>query len=682
MRNWITPAWLVLGLLAGPAAGAALEHTARPITFGVDAKGEEGDQNYSQVILFTLPETTPGPLYLRLFDPEVGGQHDELHQEANTGTRFRFYGGDLDLEGLRRPVPTQEAIQSGDLLAERQYLSDPLLDGQWVTLASFRPEQGKATPEGRLFKLVVEGLEGNDGNAFEAGISRGDKANLPPEGLRLFSYAPTVHVPKLPNRLLEARFLVPRNAKALSVRNFDLDGFPLSLELPEGSKGALRSSASGEWAEQRVEFAPGETGDYASLVMPTRAEANNDVLFHLVDEQGVLLPFELPMRLHPKNARPEPRVVTTILGDCREVVFDATGSIDPDGDNLLFRWFFGDGEQGEGNPIRHAFPAAGRYQARLLVQDASGTVGSRSLLELPITLNLAPEPVIAAPAVAAPGTEVDFDGSGSKDSDGKILDYLWDFGDGSRASGARVQHRFNYPGNYRILLQVRDDSKSPCELASAQQRLTVNAAPVVDAGPNRIGAVGEALLLTPREVYDSDGEVTDYQWDFGDGATAWGREVRHAFERPGVYRVTLRIRDDSGVANDIAEDSLRVVINDPPQPQGRGPGRIVAVGEELAPRARRLASALRAGGASVVVPLRPQAVRKQFQAASSEGARRGPGRPTSCVPACSSRRSTRSCSPAGARGCATSTPTSRTNWASRGGNSTVSGRSNRCDGAR
>jgi histidyl-tRNA synthetase len=48
---------------------------------------------------------------------------------------------------------------------------------------------------------------------------------------------------------------------------------------------------------------------------------------------------------------------------------------------------------------------------------------------------------------------------------------------------------------------------------------------------------------------------------------------------------------------------------------------IVAIGDDLRPLARRLARSLRDGGRSVTTPLRSLSVRKQFQAASAEGAR-------------------------------------------------------------
>jgi len=55
--------------------------------------------------------------------------------------------------------------------------------------------------------------------------------------------------------------------------------------------------------------------------------------------------------------------------------------------------------------------------------------------------------------------DVTFDGSSSTDKDGKIVDYLWDFGDdGPEKKGQMPVHRFNKVGTYNITLTVTDDN--------------------------------------------------------------------------------------------------------------------------------------------------------------------------------------------------------------------------------
>jgi len=55
------------------------------------------------------------------------------------------------------------------------------------------------------------------------------------------------------------------------------------------------------------------------------------------------------------------------------------------------------------------------------------------------------------------GETVTFDGRRSRDPDGRIVRYEWDFGDGTRAYGRVVSHQFEEPGTYRVCLTVWDD---------------------------------------------------------------------------------------------------------------------------------------------------------------------------------------------------------------------------------
>ncbi|MHC4230921.1 MAG: PKD domain-containing protein, partial [Planctomycetota bacterium] len=58
------------------------------------------------------------------------------------------------------------------------------------------------------------------------------------------------------------------------------------------------------------------------------------------------------------------------------VSFDGSGSFDPDGDSLQFRWDFGDGQQATDAVTSHTYAAAGVYQAVLTVEDARGGADS------------------------------------------------------------------------------------------------------------------------------------------------------------------------------------------------------------------------------------------------------------------------------------------------------------------
>jgi hypothetical protein len=52
---------------------------------------------------------------------------------------------------------------------------------------------------------------------------------------------------------------------------------------------------------------------------------------------------------------------------------------------------------------------------------------------------------------------VTFNARNSRDSDGQIVSYHWDFGDGAKGSGSQIEHVFQARNRYRITLTVTDD---------------------------------------------------------------------------------------------------------------------------------------------------------------------------------------------------------------------------------
>ena len=55
---------------------------------------------------------------------------------------------------------------------------------------------------------------------------------------------------------------------------------------------------------------------------------------------------------------------------------------------------------------------------------------------------------------------VTFDGSGSYDTDGTIVSYAWDFGDGQFGSGVTTTHSYDYSGTYTVTLTVTDEDEA------------------------------------------------------------------------------------------------------------------------------------------------------------------------------------------------------------------------------
>jgi hypothetical protein len=69
---------------------------------------------------------------------------------------------------------------------------------------------------------------------------------------------------------------------------------------------------------------------------------------------------------------------------------------------------------------------------------------------------------------------------------------------------------------------------------------------------------GTAPLTVAFSADPPDG-VSDpvYAWQFSDGGTGTGQSVSHTFDKPGIYRVLLKVSNASGA---LGEDELRIKV--------------------------------------------------------------------------------------------------------------------------
>jgi PKD repeat protein len=142
------------------------------------------------------------------------------------------------------------------------------------------------------------------------------------------------------------------------------------------------------------------------------------------------------------------------------VTFDASASYDPDGSIVGYSWNFGDGATGSGRVTSHTYTADGTFPIRLTVTDNEGKTGSTTKS---ITIVRYNDPPIAefsfSPTTGIFPLQVTFDASASWDPDGSIVQYSWDFGDGSTGSGKVVPHTYNW-GTFSVRLTVRDNNNA------------------------------------------------------------------------------------------------------------------------------------------------------------------------------------------------------------------------------
>jgi hypothetical protein len=155
------------------------------VTFGSNSETAWGDNDFCQIIFFSIPKDITTPIYIRVFDPEIGGLNDEQKGAWNTKMFYGIYGG----KGACSHEDAQKAnkngkYDSGTLLASKTFATDPNYDNKWYSFGPFNPTEGELLPDygGNVFKILVEGTAGDDGNMYRLFLSTSPTENRPVEG--------------------------------------------------------------------------------------------------------------------------------------------------------------------------------------------------------------------------------------------------------------------------------------------------------------------------------------------------------------------------------------------------------------------------------------------------------------------------------------------------------------------
>ncbi|TFH12905.1 PKD domain-containing protein, partial [Candidatus Bathyarchaeota archaeon] len=255
--------------------------------------------------------------------------------------------------------------------------------------------------------------------------------------------------------------------------------------------------------------------------------------------------------------------------EMQSIVFNSTGSYDPDGKILEYHWDFDDNETSTDSQPIHIYETTGLYNVILTVTDAAAASSKYTTYCVVETSNRPPTAYIDAVNTAKEGQMIEFNSIGSNDPDGKLIEYYWSFGDGSESTETNTSHIYSDNGTYTASLTVTDDRNLEAT-AAIQILITENHQPIpIITGPNR-AETGEFIRFSATNSHDPDGEILEYYFDFGDNTYSNGPSVSHLYAVPGVYNVVLRVTDDNG---DQAIETLkcRVTTNQPPTIIAHGP---------------------------------------------------------------------------------------------------------------
>lgn len=268
------------------------------MTFGKDGKTSWGDDDFSQTFFFKIPTGYTEPFYIRVYDPDVGGDVDEINGFWDTKMSYSIYGGDDaysndDAKGLQ---PTGN-YRSGVLLASRIFGMDKRYDDNWYTFGPLNPTEGEyiADLDGYIFKIICEGESGDDGNLYRYYLSKSGTENIPIEDGNAFTYEYSFRMWNDMENIAHIYPYVDTSCIFVKQINFDWDDDGYIRVVSVVRKGQLQAiSNEDDWAESKIKIYDEELNsslDFQFIKKQTALVRNNNVVISVENQYGELLPF-------------------------------------------------------------------------------------------------------------------------------------------------------------------------------------------------------------------------------------------------------------------------------------------------------------------------------------------------------------------------------------------------------
>jgi hypothetical protein len=268
------------------------------MTFGANSETSWGDDDFSQTFFFSIPKDFKEPVFIRIFDPDVGGAIDEVKGEWDTKILYSVYGGvgSYSDKDAQETQPTGN-YKSGNLLASKIFGEDPRYDNNWYTFGPFNPTEGEFVSKfnAYIIKVVADGVTGDDGNLYRYYLSTSDNQNKPVEGGNAFAYEYSFRLYNDPNEVSHIYPYVDDRTISVKLSNFDWDNDGFIRTVSIARKGQL-SKVSNEdvWVDDEFKIFDEEQNtslDIQFIKSKNPVIRNNNVVVNVRNQYGELLPF-------------------------------------------------------------------------------------------------------------------------------------------------------------------------------------------------------------------------------------------------------------------------------------------------------------------------------------------------------------------------------------------------------
>ena len=273
-------------------------------TFGKDCSSSWGDDDNVQAIFFMIPKSRTTPFYIRVFDPECGGKIDKMQGSFNSKTRYSILGGrgcysDKDARGID-PVGN---YKSGQLLVTKTFDSNTQYDEKWYTFKALNPTEGEYIKEydAYIFKLIVEGFSGDDGNLYRVFLSDFADDNTPISGGNIFTYEYSLRLHTQKSISTHITPYIDENVSEVHIYSFDFDDDgEMFLYSMSKNRHVVKYSGNNVWSKSVHKIEAKEQKTSVDIQIVKGSASENDLCLYITNKYNIPIPmFSIPIGGHP-----------------------------------------------------------------------------------------------------------------------------------------------------------------------------------------------------------------------------------------------------------------------------------------------------------------------------------------------------------------------------------------------
>ncbi|MEA2040992.1 MAG: PKD domain-containing protein [Bacteroidota bacterium] len=237
--------------------------------------------------------------------------------------------------------------------------------------------------------------------------------------------------------------------------------------------------------------------------------------------------------------QPDPEFSVDSTEGCMPMTVSLNNESESDTTILDYQWVFGDGTNSTEVSPDHTYTAFGMYDVSLTVTDALGCINSIQKEEFIKVLNPIPEFYVNDNVICM-GDLSEF----TPIDTSEIVNYHWDFGDGTSSDEAFPTHAYEYAGVYDVSLSVLD--LHGCDSTIFKTSLV----DIKDFPEPQFESSVNSSECYPAHITFSDttnaNTTIDWYWEFGDGQTSSHlQNPEHIYTTPGKFDVSLSLTNEN-----------------------------------------------------------------------------------------------------------------------------------------